>query len=1376
LKAFRIFNKIIIFLLLFNSLNNNAQEDYKFTNNLKFKIISTKDGLSQRSVIQILQDNQGFMWFGTRYGLNKFDGNTFKVYSYNSEDQSSLNHNWVTVLTKDYEGTIWVGTKKGLNKYDKINDGFIKMDSALLSKESNENVIWDIKVQDSSHLWLATNNGLSKFNTKTQNTLKFEHNRNNPNGISSNQIRKLLVTKEGCLWVCTTEKIDMYNQRTNTFMQYEYPNNASPKTTKNNTLNLFQDSKGNIWLCYANGLAIFNKKISAFEDFKFKSNSNNVITSATRSLCEDKRGNIWVGAYDGLYCLNLENENVIKYTHDITNPNSLSQNSIYNVFEDLRGDLWIGTWAGGINYLDKSLNVFNSFYEGPNHTNLNYKVVSSIIEGLNGNLWVGTEGGGVNFYNKEKGTFTYYMNDPNNSNSLSANNVKTIIKDHSGDFWIGTHDEGLNQLILNGSNKQFKRFKNNPSNSTSISDNKITALAEDNDNNIWVGTNEGGLNYYNRDSNRFTRINDNNKSLGKFIYTISNSKVSDLLYVGSQNGLSTIDTKTRDINPINFRKDTENQNIASPVTSIYEESTTSFWIGTEGDGLYNYNTVNKQSIRYGIKNGLPDEVIYGILPYDKNQIWLSTNKGLSRLDLGTKQINNFDETDGIQGDEFNYGAYSKMVNGSLIFGGTNGFTIFNPSQIVEDSFIPPVAITSFNVRNKPYMHITDSLNSLTLDYNQNDFSFNFVALSYSQPTKNQYAYKLEGYDSDWNFIGNNKTAIYTNINPGNYEFKVKASNRDGVWNEKGKTVSIKILPPLWETWWAYILYMLLATGLFMGIRKYTLLRIQDRNELKRERLDKEQMEEVNRLKLQLFTNISHDFRTPLTLIMGPLKKMISEKVGDAPIQKQHVGMYRNANILLQLINQLLDFRKSEAGKLNIHASKNNIVQFLTDVKMSFDELAQHRNITYVFESSESGINLWFDKIEMKKVVLNILSNAFKFTPKNGRIFIRITDDICLINNPLVKGVKIEIQDSGKGIPKEDVPFVFDRFFQLGQQNELRSGTGVGLALAKDIVELHHGEIHVEIKDNQGSCFAVLLPYGNAHLMPEEINEKDNVTNDLIDYYELDHLKSGWILAESEITQVLVDEALPSILIVEDNIEVRQFIKGIFIKDFNVFEAGNGQVGIYSAQSNHIDVIISDVMMPEMDGIEMCTLVKSDIRTSHIPIILLTARTSSKVQKTGYETGADVYLTKPFDASTLKLQVLNILNSRKNLIDKFKKDILLEPKEITVVSTDEVFLKKAMRVIEENLSDSDFNVNMFTEKMNMSQTVLYKKIKVLTGQSISGFVRIIRLKRASQLLSKTDMSIADVAYGIGFNDLKYFRRCFKNTFKETPTAYRKKENV
>ncbi len=1362
---------ILLFLCAFSQIVF-CQEDNMFYNNLNFKHISSKEGLSQRSVITILQDKQGFLWFGTRYGLNKYDGSTFKNYNYNSEDQNSLTHNWITCLTQDDQGQILIGTRRGLNVLNTKNDNFIRVKTDPDREKYYTESIRDLVSIDSSHVLIATENGLDKFNTRTGKISKTTDAISKK--LSSTNITSLIEDKNDALWICTAKKIDFFDKDSKALKSFDYPEHGAPDMVKNYTTKLFEDKDGNIWLGYFGGLAFFNRVTKTFEDYKL--NSKKAINSPVRNICQDREGVFWVGSYSGLHRINIDNKSIDTFKHNVNDSKTLSQNSIYSIIEDAKGDLWIGTWAGGINYLDRNSNNFLTFTVGPNHKHLNYKVVSSIVENETGDLWIGTEGGGLNFYDSKNRQFTYYTHDPKNINSLNTNNVKDIIKSRDGNLWVGTHEGGLHFIDLNNRPMKFKHFVNIQGNINSLNDNKVTALEEDSNSNIWIGTNEGGVNFYDTHLKKFSTIDDPNNILGKSIFTILKSSNEKTLFVGGQYGLASIDISSKKLQKIDFRDKPQGNFSVNEVISIYAASDNNLWIGTEGDGLYNYNLRTKESKSYGLNEGLPNEIIYGILPDDKNNIWVSSNKGISRLNLDSKQIKNFDETDGLQGNEFNYGACLKTRTGKLIFGGTSGLTIFDPNNIIEvDSYIPPIQITGFKVRNKPFIKKVDSIEELQLAHNQNDFSFDFVALGYAHPNKNQYAYKLEGFDGDWNYIGNKRTATYTNINPGKYTFLVKTASADGSWSKDVKKVHLFIKSPLWKNWWAYLGYVLIFIILTLTIRKYSLLRIKDRRQLKQERLDREKIEEINRLKLQLFTNISHDFRTPLTLILGPLKRLIDKNEGNGSIQKQLAGMYRNATILLQLINQLLDFRKSEAGKLKLSASKRNIVPFLENIKLSFEELALERNIDYLFKSDKNQYDIWFDKIEMKKVILNILSNAFKFTPKEGQISLSISN--VKSNTSDSNKLKIVIQDNGKGIREQDIPHIFDRYFQLGQHHELRSGTGVGLALAKDIVLLHNGEIFVKSEEGQGTQFTILLPKGHSHLSENQmIPHENNLESEMSHFPQYDAssvVNIGWTNVD-ETSEVFINDTLSSILIVEDNIEVRSFIKDIFEGMYNVFEAKNGYEAISIAQSKSIDLIISDIMMPEMDGLKFCSEIKTDITTSHIPVVLLTARTSTKTKQQGYNKGADAYITKPFDADLLKMQVQNLINSRKKLIEKFKKNIILEPSELKLESPDEILLNKLLKVVEDNLSESTFMASTLIEKMHMSQSVLYRKLKVLTGQSISEFIRTIRIKRASQLLLQTNLSIAEIAYEVGFNDLKYFRRCFKKAFEQTPSQYRKSQ--
>ena len=1358
-------NKILVFLFfasLFLCIGQNTEPEIK---NLKFKHYSLEDGLSQSSVLSIVQDKNGFIWFGTRDGLNKYDGYTFKTYSHLYNDSTSISNNYIKTLFVDPQGHLWVGTQDGLNKFLEDQDCFKRYLYKSNEQKNANTEIWDIVSYDENNLWVGTNNGLILLNTTTEEiNFENEFELNNP-------VRSLLKSNDDKFWIKTTKTIGSYDQKTKKYINYTLERNDLDDLNLSIISCLFEDSQKNIWLGYRNGLAIFNKEEKIFKPFKLKNNID--ITDNVRSIHEDFLGNIWVGTYYGIYIINAKKTIIKHFIHEESNKNSLSQNSVYKIYQDTKGDIWIGTYAGGINYFDRSYDSFRLFSSGNNNT-INYKVVSSIVED-DDKLWIGTEGGGLNLYNGKTGNFIYYKHNPDNRNSLSSDNVKAVIKDIEGNLWIGTHEGGLN-LYNPNKPQEFIKFLNDPEDTLTISNNRVIALYEDlKQDNIWLGTSGGGVNIINKNTKLITRFNEIKSLAGEFVYTITKSEEEDYIFIGGNLGLCKVNVYTKEIETIPYEIKNNNDPTKNATLCVFEDNSQNLWIGTEGSGLYYYETLTETSTKFGINNGLPNEVVYAILPDEDNNLWLSTNYGLSKLNLKTKQFKNFDVTDGLQGNEFNYNSYLKSKNGDLYFGGANGLTIFNPNDIVENAFVPPVLITDIFVNNLPYL--PKSKGYMKLNYTHNVFSFNFTALSFSKSKKNQYAYKLEGFDDDWNYVGTRRTTTYTNIDPGTYTFKVKAANSDGLWNEKGDEIIVKIKPAPWNTLFANILYLLGFITAGTLFRKYYLIRRKERKELQREREEKERIEEVNALKLKLFTNISHDFRTPLTLIIGPLQKMINDNTLVNPfIRKQHQIMHSNAMVLLHLINQFLDFRKNESGQLKLQASKSNIVSFLSDIKMSFDELALDKEINFQVKSSNTIINVWFDQLKLKKIIYNLLSNAFKNTSKGGDISINISKEKRDFkdNNNVSNYVKIEITDTGKGIPKEHMQNIFELYFQLKPDRNENLGTGIGLSLVKALVTMHKGYIEASSEEDKGSTFTVFLPLKKAHLNKNEIIDETPSSD-----YETDlHIPYQYIeedLIENDIIEEF-DKSLSTILIVEDNKDVRRFLRNLFHDKYNILEAKNGEMAFEIANDKLINLILSDVMMPIMNGIELCKAIKTDINTSHIPVVLLTAKTSEEYRENGFLTGADAYITKPFNSELLVTRIDNIIQSRKNLIKKFKTEAIIEPKAIAATSTDELFLENAFKIVMQNISNPEFSVNTLANELNMSQSALYRKIKLITGQSISKFVRTIKIKYAGQLIiAKKEMNISEIAYEVGFSDLKHFRNLFKNVFGELPSQYRNNFN-
>ncbi len=1356
---------IFLFICLTNLLV--GQTSYQTSNDLKFEHYSSNEGLSQRSVTSIFQDKKGYLWFGTRDGLNKFDGKNFVQYRHNSQDSTSLSYSWVSAIYEDTKGNLWVGTKQGLNKYNPIDNNFVRYRYSLNENTISDNEIWDITQLDNDFIWVATNDGINKIEIKTNKISYLKHEKDHIKSISDNRIRSFFSSNKNELWICNTQSIDVYNAQTKNFRRYNYPEGTIRNAHVNNSPSVFIDSKQNVWLGYEGGLAILDKPSNTFINYRI--HTSRVIDKPVRSIKEDHFGNLWIGSYNGLYILNNKARILKHYVHDENNDRSLSQNSIYQILMDSNGGVWIGTWAGGVNFFDKDHDNFKSLSSSLNNRGLNYKVISSIVEGTDKKIWIGTEGGGINLYDKLTGKVEYFTNDPSTRFSLSSNNIKHMAKGANDVLWIGMHDGGVNYVDPNTRPLKFYNLEDTSPKGTNLKDYKITTLKEDGNKNLWIGTLTDGIIFYNSEKASLTKF----KSPIKSVIFINQSSDPNILLFGGTGGIGTIDINSKSIELINFNNDQSEYGFPIQTNCIYEDQNKNYWIGTEGKGLYKYNSKLNKSEHFGTNEGLPSEIIYGILPDADKNLWLSTNNGLSKFDIKKIAFRNFYVSDGLQSNEFNYGAFLKTSSGELMFGGVNGLNHFNPTDIVDEDFVPNLDVYAINVRNKPFLRITDSIKEIKLKHDQNDFKFDFVAINFSNPDSNNYAYMLEGFDSNWNHIGNNTSANYTNLSHGTYVFKVKNSINPNSWREKPAEIKVTILPAPWKTWWAYLIYLFLASLLFYFIRKLIKARIIAKNELKRERLEKEQIEEVNKLKLQLFTEISHEFRTPLTLILGPVEQLLKSNIeADSEFRQKLDTIKINTNVLLQLTSELLDFRKSESGKARLFASKNNIVPFIQQTKFSFDELAQQKNIDFQFISKKEAIKVWFDNAKLRKILFNLLSNAFKYSSENQKIIVRISVTSENHNLSSKKAVKIDIINFDNVIPKEKINLIFDRFYRLDHKN-LYTGSGLGLSLTKRLVELHKGEIVVKSSKRKGTCFSVYLPLGKGHLSENEQfelsdtdDENQTVNDDPFVKQELHKL-----LLESETNIEPIDASRETILLVEDNTEVRSYIKSIFSKNYNIFEAANGKDAIAIAQKREVDIIVSDVMMPIMDGFELCHKIKSEIMTSHIPVVLLTAKTSDQYKKTGYKIGADIYITKPFDVDVLKLRIFNLLENRKNIISKFKKDIILEPQALNVTSEDEKFLQKAIKIVEDNITNPGFNVSVFTNFMGMSRPVLYRKLKALVDQSISEFIRGIRLKIAKQMLLETKMNVSQIAYEVGFNDLKYFRKCFKELFNETPTVTR-----
>jgi signal transduction histidine kinase/DNA-binding response OmpR family regulator len=802
------------------------------------------------------------------------------------------------------------------------------------------------------------------------------------------------------------------------------------------------------------------------------------------------------------------------------------------------------------------------------------------------------------------------------------------------------------------------------------------------------------------------------------------------------------------------------------VRSIYEDQQGNFWIGTYSHGIYLFDRDKKIPIKnITQKDRLANNQINSILEDDSGNLWIATATGLSKFDPKTRSIKNYFTSDGLEGNRYFLNSACKTSTGELLFGTSDGFIIFHPDSIKDDPFPPQVVISKVSLFNRPGEKLTfdgfiSELDELELSYNENDLRFDYVGLQFGEPAKNQYKYMLENFDDNWVDAATQRNATYTNLDAGEYIFRITASNRDGVWNEEGASIRIIILPPWWATTWAYIFYTFIIMSIIYFTWKMQLKRVSVKHEFEMSKFEAKKLQEVDKMKSRFFANISHEFRTPLTLIFGPAKDVLEET--NEPETKKNVGIIkRNASRLYGLVNQLLDLSKLEAGKMTLETSEQNIIPLLKGLVLSFTSLAERKKITLQLNTIEENLNVYIDKDKVEKIITNLLSNAFKFTPGGGKIEFTV--------EKMIKEAEIRIEDNGVGIPKDRIDKIFDRFYQVdGSHTRESEGTGIGLALTKELVELHKGKIKVESKEGEGTTLIVQLPLGKDHLKPEEIVEKEIQEETEVAIEDTELIPEIENRKGKTDIDVLLDTDKPLLLIVEDNSDVRKYIISHLEEDYRIQEAVDGEDGLEQALNHIPDLIISDVMMPKMDGFELCNNLKIDEKTSHIPIIMLTAKATSKDKIDGYKTGADDYIMKPFDAAELKVRIKNLIEIRRKLQEKFSSDNFIIPKELS--SIDEEFMKRVLLVINEHISEEEFSIEEFEGEFTMSRAQIHRKLKALIGKSPSRFIRSVRLAKAKRMMAEREGNMSEIAYSVGFGSPAYFSKCFKEEYGYSPSDF------
>jgi len=1359
----------ILFLFLFFSIASRLSSQKIESNQInKF---STEQGLSSNLIYNILQDRKGFIWIASEEGLNKFDGKSFTHFSVNS-GRYSLSHNHTQTLLLAPDGNIWAGTSDGLNIYDYKSDSIIKVrkNTSPLKLVYNDITFLTSGI-DKNKTWIGTyGNGVNYFNWQEQkfHTLKLPKIKNIQSPL---YVMSLLEDDNNRLWIGTQQNgLYRYDFNDKKLNYYVLPDNSQFIRT------IYQDSFRRIWIGTSKGCYLYNETTNHLDLINYPSGLNN---NSIGIIKEDHAGKIWIGTEQFLMNFSVRSFSLnAKFQfQEITQGESssrLSCSSINSLYADQDNNIWVGTAWGGVNMLRGTPTKFRLYkHESDARSSLPNSPITAICPDQKGNLFIGTMGTekiGVCEMNIQ----TELIKELDINKKFPGLIYLAIFLDSQNNMWFGTYNKGLIKLDKNGIN--YTQYMVNNQNPNSLPGNDVRCVYESKDHTIWVGTSTG-LAKFNSDNKTITRINTFNNRPG--IRCIKESR-DGILWIGTYGAgvfTYTISNKKVNLKPTIF---------APHVVTDILINGDNIWLTTQGEGLMVFNQRTKRGKKYTESNGLNSNYISSLALDKSGKIWISSNKGISKLNPMTKEIENFSTQDGIQGREFADRAVAKLPNGLLAFGGFIGLNIFDPMNVTKNDKCPPVIFTKLLVfnevitpsdskhKNSPLKENITLADKIELNYNQSVFTIEFVGVNYNANQKIHYAYFLDGSDKKWNQLGNLNSVTFRNLLPGEYTFKVKASSPDDVWSDTNiASIDIVIKPPFWKTYSAYFIYLILLASLLYFVWLFFTIRIQTANHLKIERAKREKDEELHQEKLQFFTNISHEFRTPLTLIIGPLEKMQLDETEEE--KKAHLKlMLRNAKRLLGMVNQLLDFRKTERGQMKLKVQKHDLILVINEIMLSFDELRKLKNIKFEFIHDQDNLLVWFDTEFLNKSLMNLLSNAFKFTNNDGIISISVSVKKDLLNN---KEVEITITDNGKGIQLYDIKNIFDRFYQGKEQSNMQQGSGIGLHLVKNLIELHHGVIEVESIPNQKTVFKITIPieksaYLESEIMSDsEINTNPEKMENIVD---IDIIKT-----EKATVEKLKNHSKKRILIVEDNEDIRSYIHSILALDYTIEEAENGAVALEMISINDYDLIISDLMMPEMDGIEMCKRLKTSIETDHIPIIILTAKSEIENKIEGLKIGADSYITKPFHPEHLIVRVSKLIELRELLKERYSRKISLDDfnkNDTASSSPDEMFLQKTISIILEKLIETEFNGDSLAYELGISRMGLHRKLKALTGQSTGEFIRNIRLKKACEYLTLQGKNISEVCYDVGFNSPSYFTTCFTEAFKMTPSEYARNAKI
>jgi signal transduction histidine kinase/ligand-binding sensor domain-containing protein/DNA-binding response OmpR family regulator len=1416
----------IFSFVLFYSLCPSAIADggERIAPSLIFHRLNTTHGLSNNNVNDLLQDRLGFLWFATDDGLNRFDGYDFKIFRHLPDNLNSITDNTVVAITEDRQGHIWIGTKRGtVHRYDPITETFTKW--IIKSDAIRENTITCIYEDSRQLIWIGTyRGGLYNLDPITGIIEHWQNIPGNPTSLSSNYVTSIIEDAEGRILIGTyygLNRLFPTTRQSQSPLERFFAEDGNPHTMSSNIIwNLTKSimDPDLVWIGTADGLTKYDTKHTTFTQIKIPNPDNLPFGTSAGSVVEEiLEGErfLWIDSFAGLIRYHPSGGTYERFVSDSYTPHSIAHNHITGMIKDGSGVLWIAT-ESGISYFSAKSTKFNNtlsgIYSSRGFDQLKGKNIKAITKTADRRMWFGTDEGLFYLYRMENDASNRDIN-VQLVHDTEKMNIWSITPGGADDLWIGTYGSGLFRLDLHSDTfravraydssisipsilfnkvvyrdsdnalwigywgyglarldlrtREYISWHHDANNPNSLSHNDVWAIHQDTNGRLWIGTNGGGLNlYHGPDGGEFTRWygGDYRESAEDGLEGTTRGRLSS-------NSIYSI---------------CESMHTRGDVST----DTTVLWIGTN-NGLNKFviqNTCRDSDSSFRVtidyfttENGLADNSIKTILEDSNGNLWLGTSSGISFFNTQTNTFVNYTIADGIIGGDFNLTAAFKDEAGMIFMGAIEGLNYFDPAFIERSPYVPPVIISDFQIFNRSVS--TDDLvfndyksiiytDHITITHDQNVFSFRLAALDYNAPSSIEYAYMMEGFDQDWVYGGSRRFITYTNLNPGEYTFKARSTNSDGVWNDQIISMRVIITPPWWQTGWAMILYILVFVGGMWGIIHFQASRTKLQAELKMQEFESRHLREVENMKSRFFTNLSHEFRTPLTLIKGPLEQLINGRINDNATEYYKL-LLRNTEKLQHLIDQLLELSQLEAETIPLKTDEYDLVDVLRALTDSFIPLAEQKRITLTFRSDTDRIPALFDSDKFEKIINNLLSNAFKFTPAGGCITVDISREIepSIIHQTGSEIAVVSISDTGIGIHENYRQSIFDRFYQVEDSSKRNyGGSGIGLALVKELVTLHKWGISVTDREGGGSVFSIRIPvlksckgvypahkYMSGGTTEDiELNEShEKIENDGIGYKDSSHTGNS---------------SKPTVLIVEDSADLRIFLSDLLRNEYDVIQAENADDGLTFARDTMPDLILSDIMMPGTDGIECCQRLKTDWQTSHIPVILLTAKALQDDKIQGLQTGADDYITKPFDADELTVRIRNLIEMRRRLRDKFRREGSLQPESVVSNSIDEEFMRTLMYTIEENLNNEDFNSEVLAQKLFVSRSQLHRKLQALTGQAPGEFIRIYKLKRAAQMIVENKLSITQIAYEVGFGSPAQFTRAFKKYFSCLPSEY------